>query len=70
MPAPVVAEPREMDGDFAEVFIGAQERDLVGVDEQNRALGPVARIVVGPHAGALARPGIAVLRLRGARLGR
>jgi hypothetical protein len=53
-----------MDGDVADLRVGAQQGDLAGVDEQHLAFDPVARIVGRPHAGARAGLRVAFLRFR------
>ena len=67
---PVVAQPREVHGDLADLGIGAQQGDLVGVDEQHLALGPVAGIVVGRTRARSPGLGSPSCGSRGTRLGR
>src|SRR5689334_18784984 len=61
---PVVAEPRKVHGHPADLWVVAQQRDLVGVDEINLALDPIPCIVRRPHPRTLTGLWIALLWLR------
>src|SRR5262249_7913874 len=61
---PIIAQSREVDGDLADLRIGMQQRDLIGIDERYLAFDPVLRIIRSAYAGAFAGLRIALLRVR------